>query len=92
MASESWESLNTDLTTRLSGLVTDITLHVKMMLATGNRILKDAHMEEFLDSLATAISVSCGSLLSFSINIATSRYFVEEESVGFIEEEHTIEE
>ena len=46
MALESGESVNTDLTARLSRLVTDIELHFKMMLATSNRIFVDAYTEE----------------------------------------------
>ena len=86
MISETWESLNIDLTTRLSRLVTGITLFLGMMIATSNKILKDAHTEGLLDSLVSALLVSCGYLASFGIHIATFRYCPEDVSNDAIEE------
>ena len=91
VVSESWELLDNDLTTRLSGSVKDITLHFEMMMATCDRILKDTHMEKLLDSLITVILVSCGCLSSFSIHLSNSWYFTEKGSDNDMEE-HTMEE
>ena len=46
MVSESWESLNTGLATRLSMSVTYITLFFGMMLANYDQILKDAQKRD----------------------------------------------